>query len=135
MAMIELGDLAAPLRKWTNWLSMILAIVLFVAFRLSGGGINLSSSHNSPATDSRSSETTRSTASFLEEEDRVLTQGNERTHSSSSGLVERDDDFDPRAAPSTGQNKDEDFVDAFGNSAGDSGEVGGFEAIEKELGL
>ena len=135
MAMIEVSDLAAPLRKWTNILSMVLAVLLFVAFRLSGGGINLSLSHDSPARDSVSSETTRSAASFLEEDDRVVSQSSKRTHSSSSGFVERDDDFDPLAAPSTGQRQEEEVVDAFGGSPNENSESGGFAEIEKELGL
>lgn len=137
MAMIEVSDLAAPFRKWTHGVSIVLAIVLFIAFRLAGGGISLSRA--SGARSEPSSNDKLSAASFLDEDDglsRSPAKTGASSSKSSSGFIERDDEFDPLSIPNSKKNGDEEeVVDAFSGAPADDGKKGGFADIERELGL
>lgn len=128
MAMIELQDLQAPLRSKTNIVSMILAIALFAAFRVSGGGLGLGLSRGAnrpPASGFVEEQQTSPSLLTWGDEDTVEKRGNDSVTSApddSSTLAPLDDGFDPLE----GTQKEADSEDE---------EDGGFVDIERELGL
>lgn len=139
MAMIEVSDLVAPFQKGkrTHLVSMILAVALFVAFRLADGGMTLSILNGGRS--QPSAKVPQSTASFLEERDELSGKRAKASASSAktpSGFIERDDDFDTLSLPNSKKSAEEDeVVDAFGGAPTDDGKQGGFADIERELGL
>ena len=129
MAMIELQDLRAPWTSKTNIISMVLAIALFAAFRISGGGLGLNL--DSRKQNNRDSIVTneiqaRSLLNQWESDDDLSRDNNGESEpsapSDSSGFVAQDDEFDPLAG--TGE-----------DSGSEQEEEGGFDEIERELGL
>jgi|GEM_PF-3939284 len=129
MAMIEIQDLRAPWTSKTNIISMVLAIVLFAAFRMSGGGLGLNLNtrmqNNSSSVLEEQSRAPSSLSQWESDEDLTGDKSVETEQSASndsSGFVAQDDGFDPLAG--TGE-----------DSGTEQEEDGGFDEIERELGL
>ena len=129
MAMIEIQDLRAPWTSKTNIISMVLAIALFAAFRISGGGLGLSS--NTRIQNNRdpifTDEIQTAPGLVQWDDDEETTNGKvgkvaPSERDDSSDFVAEDDGFDPLAG--TGE-----------DSGSEQEEEGGFDDIERELGL
>lgn len=127
--MIEIQDLRAPWTSKTNIISMVLAIALFAAFRISGGGLGLSS--NSRIQNNRdpmfTDEIQTAPGLVQWDDDEDTTSGKVGTvvpaeRNNSNNFVVEDDGFDPLAG--TGE-----------DSGSEQEEDGGFDEIERELGL
>jgi hypothetical protein len=129
MAMIEIQDLRAPWTSKTNIISMVLAIVLFAAFRMSGGGLGLNHNtrmqNNSNSVLEEQSRAPSALSQWESDDDLSVAKSVETEKSASSkynGFVAQDDGFDPLAG--TGE-----------DSGTEQEEDGGFDEIERELGL
>jgi hypothetical protein len=129
MAMIEIQDLRAPWTSKTNIISMVLAIVLFAAFRMSGGGLGLNLNtrmQNNGNSVIEEQSQAPSSLSQWENDDDLTTDKRGKTErpasNDSSGFVAQDEGFDPLAG--TGE-----------DSGTEQEEDGGFDEIERELGL
>lgn len=135
MAMIELTDLGAPFKKWTHVVSMILAITLFAAFRLTGGGVSLTllSSSQTPVS-SRSAPETLTASSFIADEEE--SEDSRSLSKRTLGATAPADDFDPLSiTKGRGAEEEDELVDAFGGISSKNGKKNGFADIERELGL
>jgi len=132
MAMIELQDLQAPLRSKTNIVSMVLAIALFAAFRISGGGLGFGASRGAsraPAAGFVAEQQTSPSLLTWGDEDTVEKRGtgsDTSTPDDSSTLEPLDDGFDPLEGTQKEADSEDDSEDE---------EDGGFVDIERELGL
>jgi hypothetical protein len=129
MAMIEIQDLRAPWTSKTNIISMVLAIALFAAFRISGGGLGLNIDTRTQNNSNFILEDENQVPSSLgqwENDDGSMRDKRSKTErpasNDSSGFIAQDDGFDPLAG--TGQ-----------ESGSEQEEEGGFDEIERELGL
>jgi hypothetical protein len=129
MAMIEIQDLRAPWTSKTNIISMVLAIALFAAFRISGGGLglNLYTRKQNNSLSLPVSEIPEPSSLKQWDSDHDLTrqkrsEAEQSAPSDSNGFVAEDDGFNPLAG--------------IGEDSGsEQEEEGGFDEIERELGL
>lgn len=129
MAMIEIQDLRAPWTSKTNIISMVLAIALSAAFRISGGGLGFSSNARMQnSQESILSDEIQANPELMRWDDDEDSTGNKvgkvapAERNDSSDFVASDDGFDPLAG--TGE-----------DSGSEQEEEGGFDEIERELGL
>jgi hypothetical protein len=130
MPIIEIQDLRAPWTSKTNIISMVLAIALFAAFRILGGGLGLNlATRNQIIKDSNIEDKSQASSSLgqweNDDDQLILDRRSEMEQSASkdsSGFVVQDDGFDPLAG--TGE-----------DSGSEQEEDGGFVEIERELGL
>ena len=128
MAMIEIQDLRAPFLSKTNIISMVLAIALFAAFRISGGGLGLNIDTRKENKSDFIIEDEIPAPSALKQwqkDDHSTDKQNKGDPSASrnnNDFIAHDDGFDPLAG--TGE-----------DSGSEQEEEGGFDEIERELGL